>query len=237
MPHSSIDFEPRWRVFDGKGCSSMTIHQTYRRSGAGTRTAAEQYPLRSAARTPRPVFRLHRRYPRQLGPVHRGDGRRHAARRNIAAEDASDAQGAATRCGGWHPLRDEWQRRRLAKLSGRDQQAREPVGAPRRQGRIDGPAQRVFSSSAAPLLLQPCEIYPGKASRSCSTFCLIAAAACLRRAAVPLGAAIGAVWNYAMSSVFVWRSRAPAPPVLDQAQVTTAEQSAAGRSSLSPSAA
>jgi putative flippase GtrA len=51
------------------------------------------------------------------------------------------------------------------------------------------------------------------------------------------GAAIGAVWNYAMSSVFVWGSCAPAPPVPDQAQVTTAEQSAAGRSSLSPSAA
>jgi putative flippase GtrA len=26
------------------------------------------------------------------------------------------------------------------------------------------------------------------------------------------GAAIGAVWNYAMSSVFIWRSRRAAPP-------------------------
>jgi putative flippase GtrA len=47
------------------------------------------------------------------------------------------------------------------------------------------------------------------------------------------GAAIGAVWNYAMSSVFVWRSRATAAP----AQITSAEQSPAGRSALSPSAA
>jgi dolichol-phosphate mannosyltransferase len=42
------------------------------------------------------------------------------------------------------------------------------------------------------------------------------------------GAAIGAVWNYAMSSVFVWRSRA-APPVTRQAPVrgTSPEQKAA----------
>lgn len=52
------------------------------------------------------------------------------------------------------------------------------------------------------------------------------------------GAAIGAVWNYAMSSVFVWRSRATAAPAGQaQAQITSAEQSPADRNSLSPSAA
>jgi dolichol-phosphate mannosyltransferase len=52
------------------------------------------------------------------------------------------------------------------------------------------------------------------------------------------GAAIGAVWNYAMSSVFVWRSRTAAAPARQtQAQITSAEQSSAGRNSLSPSAA
>jgi dolichol-phosphate mannosyltransferase len=50
------------------------------------------------------------------------------------------------------------------------------------------------------------------------------------------GAAIGAVWNYAMSSVFVWRSRV-APGRQAQAQITSADQSSAGRNSLSPSAA
>jgi dolichol-phosphate mannosyltransferase len=49
------------------------------------------------------------------------------------------------------------------------------------------------------------------------------------------GAAIGAVWNYAMSSVFVWRSRAAAPSTR-QAQART-EQNAAQQNSLSPSAA
>ncbi len=49
------------------------------------------------------------------------------------------------------------------------------------------------------------------------------------------GAAIGAVWNYAMSSVFVWRSRAAAPAVR-QAQAPTG-QHAAQQNSLSPSAA
>jgi dolichol-phosphate mannosyltransferase len=52
------------------------------------------------------------------------------------------------------------------------------------------------------------------------------------------GAAIGAVWNYAMSSVFIWRSRATAvPPRQAQAQITSAEQSSARQNSLSPSAA
>jgi len=52
------------------------------------------------------------------------------------------------------------------------------------------------------------------------------------------GAAIGAVWNYAMSSVFVWRSRSAAAPARQvQAQITSAEQSSAHRNSLSPSAA
>ena len=54
------------------------------------------------------------------------------------------------------------------------------------------------------------------------------------------GAAIGAVWNYAMSSVFVWRSRtaaAPARQVQAQTPSTSADQSSAGRRSLSPSAA
>jgi dolichol-phosphate mannosyltransferase len=38
------------------------------------------------------------------------------------------------------------------------------------------------------------------------------------------GAAIGAVWNYAMSSVFVWRSRTAAAPARQaQAQITSAE--------------
>jgi dolichol-phosphate mannosyltransferase len=42
------------------------------------------------------------------------------------------------------------------------------------------------------------------------------------------GAAIGAVWNYAMSSVFVWRSRAAAPAVRQApAQGASAEQNAA----------
>ena len=49
------------------------------------------------------------------------------------------------------------------------------------------------------------------------------------------GAAIGAVWNYAMSSVFVWRSRAAAPAVR-QPQAPTG-QNAAQQNSLSPSAA
>jgi dolichol-phosphate mannosyltransferase len=48
------------------------------------------------------------------------------------------------------------------------------------------------------------------------------------------GAAIGAVWNYAMSSVFVWRSRATAP-ALRQPQAPT-EQKAAQQNSMSPSA-
>ena len=52
------------------------------------------------------------------------------------------------------------------------------------------------------------------------------------------GAAIGAVWNYAMSSVFVWRSRTAAAPARQaQAQITSADRSSAGRNSLSPSAA
>ena len=42
------------------------------------------------------------------------------------------------------------------------------------------------------------------------------------------GAAVGAVWNYAMSSVFVWRSRAAAPAVRQApAQGASAEQNAA----------
>jgi dolichol-phosphate mannosyltransferase len=42
------------------------------------------------------------------------------------------------------------------------------------------------------------------------------------------GAAIGAVWNYAMSSVFVWRSRAAAPAVRQaQAPGASAKQNAA----------
>jgi dolichol-phosphate mannosyltransferase len=49
------------------------------------------------------------------------------------------------------------------------------------------------------------------------------------------GAAIGAVWNYAMSSVFVWRSGAVAPTVR-QGQAST-EQNAGQRNSLSPSTA
>jgi dolichol-phosphate mannosyltransferase len=49
------------------------------------------------------------------------------------------------------------------------------------------------------------------------------------------GAAIGAVWNYAMSSVFVWRSRAAAPAVRQPRAPT--EQNAGQQNSLSPSAA
>jgi dolichol-phosphate mannosyltransferase len=52
------------------------------------------------------------------------------------------------------------------------------------------------------------------------------------------GAAIGAVWNYAMSSVFVWRSRTAGGPARQaQARITSAEQNTAGRNSLSPSTA
>jgi dolichol-phosphate mannosyltransferase len=52
------------------------------------------------------------------------------------------------------------------------------------------------------------------------------------------GAAIGAVWNYAMSSVFVWRSRTAAPAIRQaQTQGAPADQSAAPQNSLSPSAA
>ena len=49
------------------------------------------------------------------------------------------------------------------------------------------------------------------------------------------GVTVGAVWNYAMSSVFVWRSRATAP-ALRQPQAPT-EQNAAQQNSISPSAA
>src|SRR5215813_7115594 len=48
------------------------------------------------------------------------------------------------------------------------------------------------------------------------------------------GAAIGTVWNYAMSSVFVWRSRATTPAVR-QPQAST-EQNTAPQDLLSPSA-
>ena len=52
------------------------------------------------------------------------------------------------------------------------------------------------------------------------------------------GAAVGAVWNYAMSSVFIWRSRATSVPARQaQAQITSAAQSSARQNSLSPSAA
>jgi len=50
------------------------------------------------------------------------------------------------------------------------------------------------------------------------------------------GAAIGAVWNYAMSSVFIWRSRAAAAPRQTQAGIASANQSAAHRNSFSTSA-
>ena len=50
------------------------------------------------------------------------------------------------------------------------------------------------------------------------------------------GAAIGAVWNYAMSSVFIWRSRAAAAPRQTQAGIASAKQSAAHRNSFSASA-
>jgi dolichol-phosphate mannosyltransferase len=52
------------------------------------------------------------------------------------------------------------------------------------------------------------------------------------------GAAIGAVWNYAMSSVFVWRSRPAASAARQaQAQAAGAEQPGTPRNSLSPTAA
>jgi len=52
------------------------------------------------------------------------------------------------------------------------------------------------------------------------------------------GAAIGAVWNYAMSSVFIWRSRPPAAPARQaQASITLTDQSPAHPNSLSPTAA
>ena len=52
------------------------------------------------------------------------------------------------------------------------------------------------------------------------------------------GAAIGAVWNYAMSSVFIWRSRAAKSRARQsQTRITSAEQSPARGNSLSPSAA
>jgi dolichol-phosphate mannosyltransferase len=52
------------------------------------------------------------------------------------------------------------------------------------------------------------------------------------------GAAIGAVWNYAMSSVFVWRSRTAAPAIRQaQTQGAPADQPATPQNSLSPSAA
>ena len=52
------------------------------------------------------------------------------------------------------------------------------------------------------------------------------------------GAAIGAVWNYAMSSVFVWRSRTAATAARQaQPQVTSTDQDSAPQNSLSPSAA
>jgi dolichol-phosphate mannosyltransferase len=50
------------------------------------------------------------------------------------------------------------------------------------------------------------------------------------------GAAIGAVWNYAMSSVFIWRSRAAAAPRQTQAGIASAQQGAAHRNSFSASA-
>ena len=52
------------------------------------------------------------------------------------------------------------------------------------------------------------------------------------------GAAVGAVWNYAMSSVFIWRSRAAKSRARQaQTRITSAEQSPARGNSLSPSAA
>jgi dolichol-phosphate mannosyltransferase len=52
------------------------------------------------------------------------------------------------------------------------------------------------------------------------------------------GAAIGAVWNYAMSSVFVWRSRTAAPTIRQaQTQGPPADQPAAQQTSFSPSTA
>jgi dolichol-phosphate mannosyltransferase len=52
------------------------------------------------------------------------------------------------------------------------------------------------------------------------------------------GAAIGAVWNYAMSSVFIWRSRvATAQARRVQTQLSSSDQSSARPSSLSPTAA
>jgi len=51
------------------------------------------------------------------------------------------------------------------------------------------------------------------------------------------GAAIGAVWNYAMSSVFIWRSRAAAASRQAQAGTASAKQRAPHRNSLSASAA
>jgi dolichol-phosphate mannosyltransferase len=52
------------------------------------------------------------------------------------------------------------------------------------------------------------------------------------------GAAIGAVWNYAMSSVFVWRSRTAASAARqEQTQVAAADQHAAPQNSLRASAA
>ena len=50
------------------------------------------------------------------------------------------------------------------------------------------------------------------------------------------GAAIGAVWNYAMSSVFIWRSNASAARQA-RARIATADQSPSGQNLLSPSAA
>ena len=50
------------------------------------------------------------------------------------------------------------------------------------------------------------------------------------------GAAIGAVWNYAMSSVFIWRSNASAARRA-RARIAAADQSPSGQNSLSPSAA
>ena len=50
------------------------------------------------------------------------------------------------------------------------------------------------------------------------------------------GAAIGAVWNYAMSSVFIWRSNASAARQA-RARIAAADQSPSGQNSLSPSAA
>ena len=50
------------------------------------------------------------------------------------------------------------------------------------------------------------------------------------------GAAIGAVWNYAMSSVFIWRSSASAARQT-RARIAAADQSPSGKNSLSPSTA